>query len=121
VANGSDVAVFIGGGSGPTRRGSRLHASWPLVLLSVGPDELSVRGRGPFRRLFAESIADPHMVTAELVQGHSTAGVVIQVAQGDRWLFRTRRKTDVLSALTRQGATVVPGVRKSTWGDVMGY
>jgi hypothetical protein len=71
--------------------------------------------------LFADSIADPHSVTAELVQGYSIAGVVIHMAQGDRWLFRTRQKEEVLSALTRHGASVTAGVRKSNWGDVMGY
>ena len=115
------VATFIGGGSGPTRNGSRLHASWPLVILAVGPGEMCLRGRGPFRRFFAETIADPHVVTAQIVEGHSIAGVIVHVAHGDRWLFRTRRKDEVLSALRVHGATIAAGPRKSRWGDVMGY
>jgi predicted nucleic acid-binding protein len=69
-----------------------LRGDWPL--LAIRPGKLTVRGRGPSRRVFVESIAGPHMVTAELAHVHITVGIVIQPTQSDGWLFRNRERTD---------------------------
>ena len=119
--NDGETANFVGGASGPMRSGTRVHASWPLASLSVCPGELCLRGRGPFRKLFREEVADPAHVSAEAVRGPITGGVVINVKGGNKWLFWTWERQKVLSALAEQGATVVPGERRVGWSDTMGY
>lgn len=110
---------FIGGASGPTRGGSRLHATWPLVALSVGPGRLCLSGRGPLRRVFRESVADPANVSAEPVTGPFMDGVVITVGKDERWLFWTWRQAEVLAKLREMGATVAQESRGVGWSDMM--
>jgi hypothetical protein len=103
------------------RSGMRVHASWPLVSLSIGPGQLCLRGRGPFRKLFRDGVLDPAQVSAEAVRGFSSGGVVLSVKGHDKWVFWTWERDKVLSALGEQGAKVVPGERRVKWSDTMGY
>jgi hypothetical protein len=115
-----ETADFVGGVSGPLRGGMRGHASWPLASLSIRQGELRLRGRGPLRRVFRETVADPVDVIAEAVRGPLMGGVVIRV-NGEKWLFWTPERTQVLSALGHHGASVTAGERRmrgaTEWGD----
>ena len=111
---------FVGGASGPTKGGSRLHATWPLAALSIGPGRLVLSGRGPLRRIFRETVADPASVSAEPVRGPVMRGVVITVTKDERWLFWTGRQREVLDKLSEAGAKVAEGERRVKWSDTMG-
>jgi hypothetical protein len=115
-----DVSRFVGGASGPTKGGSRLHASWPLAVLTIGSGRLTLSGRGPLRRFFRETVADPAQVSAEPIVGPFMDGVVITVTKDERWLFWTRKRSTVLDLLAEQGATVTREERAVRWSDMMG-
>jgi len=68
---------YVGGASGPTKGGSRVHASWPLARLSIGPGRLVLSGRGPLRRIFRETVANPAEVSVEPVRNLFRKGLVI--------------------------------------------
>src|SRR5271167_2466311 len=112
---------FVGGASGPTKGGSRLHATWPLAALSVAPGRLVLSGRGPVRRIFRETVADPASVSAEPIRGPVMRGVVITVTKDERWLFWTGRQREVLDKLRETGAEVAQGERRVKWSDTMGH
>ena len=95
--NGGDVSQFFGGASGPTKSGMMLHLSWPLAVLSVGPGQLSLSGRGPLRRLFREMVTDPSLVSAEGVRGLFMNGIVIRAPKEEGWLFLTPRQKEALA------------------------
>jgi hypothetical protein len=99
------VTDYVGGARGPTKGGSRVHATWPLVRLSIGPGRLVLSGRGPLRRFFCETVADPAEVSVEPVRNAFRKGLVIVTKHG-RWLFLTSRQKDILAELSKQGAYV---------------
>ena len=115
-----DVTQYVGGASGPTKGGSRVHATWPLVTLSIGPGRLVLSGRGPLRRIFRETIAHPADVAVEAVHRPLMKGLVI-VTKDERWLFWTGNQRELLGKLSEQGAQVAPGERRVKWSDTMGY
>jgi hypothetical protein len=109
----------VGGASGPTKGGSRVHASWPLARLSIEPGCLVLSGRGPLRRIFRETVANPAEVSVEPVSNIFRKGLVIGTKDG-RWLFLTSRQKDVLAELSKQGAQVGPERKLRWWSDSMG-
>lgn len=119
--SGVSARLFVGGASGPTKSGSRLHATWPLAALTIGPGRLVISGRGPLRRIFRETVADPGSVSAEPVRGPVMRGVVITVTKDERWLFWTGRQREVLDKLRETGAEVAKGERRVKWSDTMGH
>ncbi len=110
-----DDSNFIGGASGPTKSGLRLNASWPFALLSVIPNQVKLRGRGPLRRAFRETVTPADKVTAHAIRGPIMGGVLIQVTDGDKWLFWTTRRREVLSTLGAEGVQVVDEPRRFRW------
>ena len=113
---------FVGGVSGPTRSGGRAHATWPLAILSIGPGHLSVAGRGPLRRIFAESVVNPVHVAVEAIRGPIMNGIVMTFAKDEKWLFWTWSQPEVLAALREFGAQVSGESRRlKWWSDTMGY
>jgi hypothetical protein len=119
--DGESRIQFVGGASGPSRTGVRVHASWPLVALSVKSGELQLRGRGPGNRIFKETVVDPATVTIQPIRGPFLGGVSIRVANGDSWLFWTGKRQEVLAALSANGAQTVGDERRVSWRDAMGY
>lgn len=114
------VSHFVGGASGPTKGGSRIHATWPLASLSIGPARLVLSGRGPLRRVFRETVADPARVSVEAVRGPFMRGVVVTVTRDERWLFWTAKQKEILALLREQGAEVAQEERRVKWSDTMG-
>lgn len=119
--NGEKRVQFVGGASGPSRTGVRVHATWPLAALSVEPGELQLRGRGPGNRIFKQTVVDPATVTIQPIRGPFLGGVSIRVANGDSWMFWTGKRQEVLAALSAIGAQIVGDERRVSWRDTMGY
>jgi hypothetical protein len=120
-ANGRDVRQFFGGASGPTKSGLRVHLSWPLAVLSIGSEQLSLSGRGPLRRMFREMVANPNLVSAQGVHGVLMNGIVITVSKEEPWLFLTPKQKEALAQLRQHGADVAESERRIKSKDYMGY
>jgi hypothetical protein len=110
---------YVGGASGPTKSGTRVHATWPLARLSIESGRLVLSGRGPLRRIFRETVANPAEVSVEPVRNRFRKGLVIETKDG-RWLFVTRRQREVLDDLLKQGAHVGQERKLRWWSDTMG-
>jgi hypothetical protein len=114
------ITVFVGGASGPSTVGLRLHVSWPLASLSVSPGEVRLSGRGPARDLLRQSTVAPTEVTVQAIHGPIIGGVALDLGPGGKWLFWTGKRWEVQRVLAEHGATVVLPDRRVRWNDTMG-
>ncbi len=112
-------ADYVGGASGPTKGGSRVHAARPLARVSIGPGRLVLSGRGPLRRIFRETVANPAEASVEPIRNLFRKGLVIETKDG-RWLFLSHRQRDILDDLSKLGAHVGKERKLRWWSDSMG-
>jgi hypothetical protein len=80
---------------------------------------LVLSGRGPLRRIFRETVANPAEVSVEPVRNLFRKGLVIGTKDG-RWLFLTSRQREILAELSKQGAHVGRERKLRWWSDSMG-
>jgi hypothetical protein len=87
---GSVAAVGIRAVGGPQRSDSFRGATSPLVLLTADADALTFNFRFGLGRIFRAQVAERSQVRWIAAARHfPEGGIVIMLAKGDRWVFRT--------------------------------
>jgi hypothetical protein len=106
---------LIGGGNFPAHRW-RVNSNWPLAVLELRGDVLSLRMRMSLLGSARIDVRPDDVVTVFPVRGpFGSAGVGLRPFDGRDWYFWTRSASPVLDELARQGFSVSGEVQRANW------
>jgi hypothetical protein len=106
---------LVGGGNFPVQRW-RVNANWPLAVLELRGDVLSLRMRMSLLGSARIDVRPADVVSVFPVRGPvGSTGIGLRRADGRDWYFWTRSAPAVLDALSRQGFPFSADARRARW------
>lgn len=118
----ANVAEFVGGMNVPSQLGSRLNATVPMVLMTIGTDSLRMHPRFFTSAMFSDfEVPLSEVTTAFRLRGtFMTSGVGFELSDGQLAYFWTLGDKDrILAVFHQRGVPIDPEPRRAV-GAVSG-